>query len=59
MLGIGQAILIAAVIFIAIIYFGKKSPGVARQAGRSVSEFKQGLKDIPKAIEEVKEEIKS
>jgi len=58
MLGIWETIAIAVIVIAFILWFGKKAPETARSAGRSIAEFKKGLKELPEAIDEVKEEIK-
>jgi len=58
MLGIWETIVIAILVIIVVIWFGKKAPETARSAGKSIAEFKAGLRDIPDAIKEVKDEIK-
>lgn len=58
MLGIWETLAIIAVVVGFVLWFGKKAPETARTAGKTVAEFKQGLKELPKAIDEVKEELK-
>lgn len=49
MIGLWEIILM--LLLVAIIYFiGKKAPGLARNTGRSISEFKQGIKNVPEEI---------
>jgi Sec-independent protein translocase protein TatA len=58
MLGIWETIVIAAVVIAFILWFGKKAPDTAKNAGKCIAEFKQGLKDLPEAVDEVKTELK-
>ncbi len=45
---IGLWEIIGMLVLIAIIYFvGRKAPGLARNTGESIREFKQGIEDIP------------
>lgn len=46
------------VLIIALLVFGKKIPTTMRSIGRSVVEFKKGLKGVKNEVEEVEEEIK-
>jgi Sec-independent protein translocase protein TatA len=57
MLGIWETIGIIAIVFAFILWFGKKAPETAKSAGQCVREFKQGLKDLPEAVDEVKTEL--
>jgi Sec-independent protein translocase protein TatA len=57
MIGIWESIVIAVIVVAFILWFGKKAPDTARSAGKCISEFKQGLKELPKAVDEVKEEL--
>jgi Sec-independent protein translocase protein TatA len=48
---IGLWEILGILVLVAIIYFiGKKAPGLARNTGRSISEFKQGIKNIPEEM---------
>jgi Sec-independent protein translocase protein TatA len=58
MLGVWESIAITVIVIAFILWFGKKAPDTARSAGKCISEFKQGLKELPDAIEEVKQEAK-
>ena len=58
MLGTWESVLILIAVVLLVVWLGKRSPDMARQAGKSVREFKEGLKELPKAIDEVKDEIK-
>jgi len=58
MLGILEAAIIAILIILVVVWLGKKAPETARGAGKSIAEFKQGLRDVPDAVKEVKEVIK-
>ncbi|MFT4261074.1 MAG: twin-arginine translocase TatA/TatE family subunit [Candidatus Woesearchaeota archaeon] len=54
---IGLWEIIGILLIVAIIYFiGKKAPGLARNTGRSISEFKQGIKNIPEEVKKGMEE---
>jgi TatA/E family protein of Tat protein translocase len=57
MIGTWEFILIVSVILILFLVLGKKLPEFSRNAGRSVREFKEELKEVPRNINEVKEEI--
>lgn len=54
MIGIWEWLGIIVLALIVLWILGKKfkedAPTVARSAGRSISEFKEGLKEIPEAI---------
>jgi sec-independent protein translocase protein TatA len=58
MFGVGHTEILIISLLLAILIFGRRLPGVARNVGRSMSSFKQGLKqvdvrhDIAKAGEE-------
>lgn len=58
MFGLGESIVIVIVVFILVLWLGKKSPDIAKSAGQSIREFKEGMKELPKQIEEIKTEIK-
>lgn len=58
MLGFTESLIVIIVLALAVYFLGRKSPEIARQTGKSISEFKAGLKEIPEAIKEAKEEIK-
>ena len=38
-------------------WLGKKAPSIAHTTGKSIAEFKQGLKDLPSEIKKVEEEV--
>ena len=48
--GTGELIIILVVLL--ALFGGKKIPGVARSLGRSLNEFKAGLRDEPSASNE-------
>jgi len=48
--GVGYAEVLV-ILAIALIVFGRRLPGVARSLGRSILEFKKGLKDVQDDIE--------
>jgi Sec-independent protein translocase protein TatA len=58
MIGIWESIIILIAIVLLVLWLGKKSPEMARTAGKSIAEFKQGLKELPKEVDTIKEEIK-
>ncbi|MBL7107455.1 MAG: twin-arginine translocase TatA/TatE family subunit [Phycisphaerae bacterium] len=45
------------VLVIALLIFGKRLPDVARGLGKSLTEFKKGVKDVEKAKDEVTKEV--
>lgn len=57
MIGIMETVTIVLAIAFLVFWLGKKSPELARNAGRSIAEFKQGMKDLPVEIQGIKEEI--
>lgn len=48
MFGIGQTELLIALAVIALLFGSAKLPSLMRNMGRSVNEFKAGMKDKPK-----------
>jgi len=46
------------VLVIVLLFFGKKLPNTMRSIGKSVVEFKRGLKGVKDEVDEVEEEIK-
>ena len=46
------------ILFIALLLFGKRLPGVARNLGRGITEFKKGLGDGGAAIERLDDEVR-
>ena len=51
----GTEYLVIAVV--ALLIFGRNLPTVARNMGKSVVEFKKGLKDVQKEVDTVNDEI--
>lgn len=45
--GIGQGELILVMVVILVLFGGAKLPGLMRNLGRSVNEFKHGIKETP------------
>jgi len=43
---------------IALLLFGKRLPEVARNLGSSITEFKNGFKDMDNEMQEISEEVK-
>lgn len=58
MIGTWEAITILIAIAVLVLWLGRKSPELARTAGKSIAEFKKGMKELPEEINEVKEELK-
>jgi sec-independent protein translocase protein TatA len=52
-LGIGE---IMVVLVVALLVFGGRLPEVGRSLGRSIVEFKQGLKTLPGVEDEIESE---
>ena len=46
------------ILVIAILIFGKRLPEIARGMGKSLSEFKKGIKEAKDTEEELKKDIK-
>ena len=49
------------ILLVALLLFGKRLPEVARSMGRSVTEFKKGIKgvdEVSEVVEETKSEVK-
>ena len=47
---------IIGIVIVALLLFGKRLPSVAKSAGRAVTQFKKGLKDVEEEIESASEE---
>jgi len=62
MIGFWEWIMILVLFFVAFVIFGKKfkkdAPDMARSAGESIREFKEGFKGVPKATKEFVDEVK-
>ncbi len=46
------------ILIVAVLIFGRRLPEIARNMGKSVSEFKKGLKDAAQEKEEITDEIR-
>ena len=55
-LGTGEIIIIALVVL--LIFGGKKIPELMRGLGKGVKNFKEGMKDVEKDINEINDEVK-
>ncbi len=49
---VGTAELIIILVVLLALFGGKKIPGIARSLGRSLNEFKAGLRDEPSTSDE-------
>ena len=49
---------ITVVLIIAILVFGKRLPGIARGMGKSLHEFKMGLKEAKDTKEDIENDVK-
>lgn len=47
------------ILFIALLLFGKRLPGVARNLGQGITEFKKGLGDTGTAIQQVDDDMRA
>tara|TARA_B100001173_G_C15723703_1_gene435488 strand:- start:339 stop:524 length:186 start_codon:yes stop_codon:yes gene_type:complete len=54
---LGTAEVIIILVVLLALFGGKKIPGVARSLGRSLNEFKAGLRDEPSSTESPTPEI--
>ena len=43
------------IVLIAFLIFGKRLPGIMKNFGRSIAEFRKGFKNVEEEINEVKE----
>lgn len=50
---------IGAILLVGILLFGKRLPEVGRGLGKSIVEFKKGLKDVTDEIDEASSQAKS
>ncbi len=55
MFGIGQTELLILAGILTLVFGASRLPSLMRNMGRSVNEFKQGLKDEPKKLDEGQE----
>lgn len=53
--GLGPTELIIILLIVALLFGGKKIPEFARGLGKSVSEFKQGMKELERAADSTQE----
>ncbi len=49
---VGTAELVIILVVLLALFGGKKIPGIARSLGRSLNEFKAGLRDEPSSSDE-------
>ena len=54
---LGTAEVIIILVVLIALFGGKKIPGIARSLGRSLNEFKAGLRDEPSSTENAAPEI--
>ena len=47
------------ILFVVLVLFGKKIPGVARSMGSGITEFKKGLREGEQSARQLDEEVKS
>jgi sec-independent protein translocase protein TatA len=47
------------ILIVAVLIFGRRLPEVARNLGRSISDFKKGMKDASEAKDDVANEAKN
>jgi sec-independent protein translocase protein TatA len=47
------------ILIVAVLIFGRRLPEVARNLGRSISDFKKGMKDASEAKDDVANDAKS
>ncbi len=46
------------ILIVAVLIFGRRLPEIARNMGKSVSEFKKGIKEAGKAKDEIIEDVR-
>lgn len=46
------------ILIVAVLIFGRRLPEIARNMGKSVSEFKKGIKEAGKAKDEVLDDVR-
>jgi sec-independent protein translocase protein TatA len=51
---LGFSELLVIFLIVVLLFGAKRLPEIAKGLGRSVQEFKKGLKDVEKSLEEVK-----
>ncbi len=59
MIGIWETICITILLFVAVIWFGKKSPEIGKGVGKTIREFKKGISEVPKEIDKMKKELEN
>ena len=55
LIGLGHWEIIAILMLALLIFGGKKLPELARSVGKSISQFKKGIKEIEKDVDEAGE----
>lgn len=51
MFGIGQTELLIFLVIVLVLFGGSRIPGIARSLGKSITEFKKGVKGIEDEVE--------
>jgi sec-independent protein translocase protein TatA len=47
------------ILIVAVLIFGRRLPEVARNLGRSISDFKKGMKDVSEAKDDIASDAKN